>query len=160
MAGRGYYGSAIKLYEQVLARDPAFWLANYQLGYTYFRLGKFDEAEEYLNRAIAISSTRPDPFLYLGLTRLERGRLGAAAEALWQAIRIRPEGEGYHLALGTVLELQGDFAGALAAFRRELALNPKQQAARDKITQIDTGLRSVGPEPSSPAVPSGQEKKK
>ena len=48
----GYPGDAIALYSQVLAREPGYWLSNYNLGYTYYKIGKFQDAEVFLRRAI------------------------------------------------------------------------------------------------------------
>jgi tetratricopeptide (TPR) repeat protein len=143
MASRGFYGSAIDLYKQSLARDPAFWPANFNLGCTYYRLRKFDEAEAYLRRAISLKPNRPDAYLYLGLTQLERGRLEDASSAIREAIRIRPEAQGYHFYLGMVLKLQGDLAGALDEFRTELTINPELEAAKEQMGEIR--LRLSGP---------------
>ena len=36
----GNPGEALALYSQVLAREPGFWLSNYNLGYTDYKIGK------------------------------------------------------------------------------------------------------------------------
>ncbi len=142
LAERGYYDDAIKIYQRVLVRYPAYWSANYNLGYTYYRLGKLQEAEFYFKRAIAIDSAMGDQFLYLGLTHFKMSRLDEAAAELRQAIRIHPDASGYHFALGVVLKMQGNLAGALEEFKAELVNNPKEQAARDQIAEVE--MRMLG----------------
>ncbi len=140
MGEREYYDGAINLYKEILAREPGYWSANYNLGYTYYKVGKLQEAEGYLKRAIQIDPGKTNEFLYLGLTALKLGRLEEASKAIRRAIRISPEDKGQHFALGMVLKLQGDLAGALLEFTAELALDPGQQAARQQIAQVQTRL--------------------
>lgn len=142
MAGRGLFGPAVTLYRQTLDRDPDFWPANYNLGWTYYRVGKFSEAETFFRRAIALKPNRPDPYLYLGLAEMENGRLEDAATAIRQAIRIRPEAQGYHFYLGLALKQQGDLHGALEAFENELEVNPERQAAKEQAAEVSARLRA------------------
>jgi tetratricopeptide (TPR) repeat protein len=132
----GRYDAALQLYKEALESDAGFWYANYNLGYTYYKLGNFGEAERYLLRAIQIRPNKPDQYLYLGICRLKLGRAHEAAAAIRRAIQIRPDGYGQHFALGLVLKLQGDLQGALAQFQAELALNPQHSAARREIAEM------------------------
>ncbi len=143
LAERGLYDDAITMYRRTLARTPAHWGANYNLGYTYYRLGRLADAEFYLRRAVALYSDNPDEFLYLGLTRFKLGRLDEAATALRQAIQIRPDARGCHFALGVVLKMQGNLAGALEEFKAELVNNPKEQAARDQMAEVEARMRGA-----------------
>jgi tetratricopeptide (TPR) repeat protein len=132
----GRYDAALQLYKEALESDPGFWYANYNLGYTYYKLGNLGEAERYLLRAIQIRPNKPDQYLYLGICRLKLGRAHEAAAAIRRAIQIRPDGYGQHFALGLVLKLEGDLQGALAQFQAELALNPQHLAARREIAEM------------------------
>lgn len=136
----GNYSVAIRLYQQALERDPGFWFANYNLGYTYYRIGRLDEAQRYLTKAIQINPNKPDEHLYLGLTLLRMGRLDEAATAIRHAIEIRPGAPGYHFSLGVVLKLQGNLQGALEEFKAEIAVNPQPAAARQQIAEIQATL--------------------
>ncbi|HVA00422.1 MAG TPA: tetratricopeptide repeat protein, partial [Terriglobia bacterium] len=66
MGEQGYYCQAIDLYREVLARDPQYWLAVYNMGYTYYRMGRLEEAERYLKQAIAVNGADSDEYFYLG----------------------------------------------------------------------------------------------
>ncbi len=136
----GKYGPAIQLFNQVLSDDPGYWHANYNLGYTYYRLGNLEAADHYLRRAIRINPNKPDEYFYLGMTRFKQGRVDVAADAIRQAVRIRPEAYAYHFALGVVLKSKGDLAGALEQFKETLALNPNEEATREQIREVEALL--------------------
>lgn len=138
---RGDYESAIELYERVLIRRPNFWLANFNLGYAYYKVSMLDEAERYLNRAIQLNTVDADQYLYLGLTWTKQGHLTEAASSIRRAIEIRRDGRGYHFALGAVLRKQGELEAALEEFRTELVNNPSQTAANQQIAEIEAQLR-------------------
>lgn len=134
---RGNYAGAIPLYARILARHSDFWLANYNLGYCFYKLGRLDEAEHYLQRAATLDASFPDPYLYLGLIRLQAGRAADAEAEFRRALALRPNGRGYHFALGMALKSQGALAEARREFQLELTNNPGEKAARDQIVEID-----------------------
>jgi tetratricopeptide (TPR) repeat protein len=134
---RGDYAGAIPLYARILARHSDFWLANYNLGYCFYKLGRLDEAEHSLQRAATLDASFPDPHLYLGLIRLQAGRVADAEADFRRALALRPNGRGYHFALGMALKSQGALAEARREFQLELANNPGEKSARDQIVEID-----------------------
>jgi len=134
---RGDYTGAIPLYASILARHSDFWLANYNLGYCFYKLGRLDEAEHFLQRAATLDASFPDPPLYLGLIRLQAGRAADAEAEFRRALALRPNGRGYHFALGMALKSRGALAEARREFQLELAINPGEKAARDQIVEID-----------------------
>ena len=138
---RGDYDSAIELYRKVLIRRPNFWLANFNIGYAFYKVNVLDEAERYLNRATQINTIDADQYLYLGLTQSKSGRLAEAASSIRRAIEIRPDGRGYHLALGSILRKQGEPEAAIGEFRAELRNNPAQALASQQISEIEVQLR-------------------
>ncbi len=145
---RGDYAGAIPIYERILFRDSQFWLANFNLGYCFYKFGRLDDAERYLQRAAAIDASSPDPHLYLGLMRLQAGRAADAEAEFRRALALRPTGRGYHFALGMALKSQGALAEARREFQLELVNNPGEKAARDQLVEIDNHLgASHGPSP-------------
>jgi len=107
----------------LLADDPGYWSANYNIGRAYFLLGRLDVAEQYLKRAIAINPGS-GAYLLLGGTYIKEGRLYEAATALREGIKISPAAPEYHFSLGIVLKLQNDLAGALEQFKAETQIQP------------------------------------
>ena len=135
---RGDYAGAIPFYASILARDNNSWLANFNLGHCFYKLGRLNDAERYLQRAAAIDVTLPDPFLYLGLVRMKSGRIAEAESEFRRALALRPDGRGYHFALGMALKLQGALVEARREFQLELVNNPGAAAARAQIAEIDS----------------------
>jgi protein O-mannosyl-transferase len=133
---QGHYGEALALYREVLAQDPRFWLAIYNTGYTYYRMGRLQEAEEYFKRAIEVNGVDSDEYFYLGLTWLKLGDLNDAEKAVRHALTLRPGGLAYHFAMGMILKLKGDTAGALAEFKEELKNFPGETGAEQQIEAI------------------------
>ena len=132
----GNPGAAIALYSQVLAREPGFWLSNYNLGYTYYKLGRFKDAEVFLRRAISINATDSDEYVYLGLSLWRQGRAEEAVPYLEQAIQIRPQAPGYHFALGMIRRTQNNIPAAKAELSLELQYNPENVVARQQLQSL------------------------
>jgi tetratricopeptide (TPR) repeat protein len=139
---RGEYAAAIPLYESVIARKKDFWLSIFNLGFCFYKLGRLQEAERYLRRAIAVDATLPDSSLYLGLVCLKTARVEEAERQFRRALALRPDGRGYHFALGMALKLQGAWAEARREFQLELVNYPGEAAARQQLTEIDTRFDS------------------
>jgi len=135
----GNPGAAIDLYSEVLAREPGFWLSNYNLGFTYYKLGRFEEAEKFLRRAIQINTADSDQYIYLGLSLWRQGRVDEAVQAIQQGIQIRPAGSGYHFALGMILLQQRNFPAAAAEFKQELYYHPESAAAQQQLDLLNSG---------------------
>ncbi|HVA00215.1 MAG TPA: tetratricopeptide repeat protein, partial [Terriglobia bacterium] len=123
-------------------RDPQYWLAVYNMGYTYYRMGRLEEAERYLKQAIAVNGADSDEYFYLGLTWLKLGRVEAAAEAVRHAIKVRPDGFAYHFAMGMILKLEQNPQGALQEFQKELENFPEETGAQQQIEAIRAERRS------------------
>jgi tetratricopeptide (TPR) repeat protein len=137
LALRGDYNSAIPLFRQVLDRRPRYWLANFNLGYVYYRVGNFSEAERYLRKAIEIDANEAAEQRFLGYTLLEMGRADEAETILRRAIALRQDAPNQHFILGTILKQKGDFDGALREFKLELTFNPNHAEARQEAAALE-----------------------
>ena len=138
----GSSGDAIALYSQVLTREPGFWLSNYNLGYSYYKIGKFQDAENYLRRAISINAADSDEYIYLGLSIWREGRADDAVPYVQQAIQIRPGAPGYHFALAMIHRDQNDIPAAESELNLELQYHPDSVPARQ---QLDALVRGEAP---------------
>lgn len=132
----GHPDDAIALYSQVLAREPGFWLSNYNLGYTYYKIGKLTEAEFFLRRAISINAADSDEYIYLGLSIWGQGRADEAVQYVQRAIQIRPSAPGYHFALAMIRRDQNDIPAAESEFNLELHYHPESTAARQQLDAL------------------------
>jgi tetratricopeptide (TPR) repeat protein len=137
----GIPGEAIALYSQVLAREPGFWLSNYNLGYTYYKIGKPMEAEPFLRRAISINAMDSDEYLYLGLSVWRQGRADEAVQYIQRAIQIRPSAPGYHFVLAMIRRDQNNLPAAESEFNLELRYHPESTAARQQLEALTSEQR-------------------
>lgn len=139
---RGLGDQAILLYRQVLRRNPRDWQCAYNLGYAYYRLGRYAEAERQMEQVAALNPSDADTAYYLGLSRLKQQKWEQAAEPLRAAIQLDPRVRGYRYALGLALEQQGKLPEALAMFQAELAKQPGAEPPQAHIAELEQRLRS------------------
>ena len=139
----GNAGDAIALYSQVLAREPGFWLSNYNLGYTYYKIGRFKDAEDYLRRAISINAADSDEYIYLGLSLWRQGRADEAVPYVQRAIQIRPSAPGYHFVLAMIRRDQNDIPAAESEFKLELQYHPESTSARQQLDALTSGAAAA-----------------
>lgn len=135
---RGQYDRAIALLNSALQNDPYDWHANFSLGYTYFVLGRYAEAEPLIEKAVRLRpiDADPDQYAYLGLTANRLGNLPKAEWAVRHAIQRAPEVVRYHYALALILEAEGKLAQASEEFRAVLRLDPSNAAVRQRLSRI------------------------
>lgn len=137
LAAQKNYSDALVLYRQILAMDPGYWLADYNMGYAYYRLNQFPEAEQELRKTLQINSESPEANMYLGMTCFKTGRVQEAINHISRAIELNPNCKGYHFALGMIFETQGDRARALGEYKLETASHPETSAAVDRIRALE-----------------------
>jgi len=134
----GRYDRAVPLYLSALQRDPRFWLSNYDLGYAYYRMGRFSDAEDYLTRATRIDDKDPDQFIYLARAQMEQGKLVQAAENAERALQRGPNSPGFHFVLAKILEASGNRERAIAEYQAEASLHPENALARSELQRLQS----------------------
>jgi protein O-mannosyl-transferase len=132
------YDQAIPLYLDVLQRNPQFWSANYNLGYAYYRAGKFSDAERFLNRAIEIDDHDSDQFIFLARTQMEQGKLEEAGENVERALQRAPQSPGFHFVLAKILEMRGEREQAIAEYKNEMLSHPENHLARTELQRLQS----------------------
>jgi len=136
LIARGRSAEAIRLYQEVLERDPRFWRSNYNLGHVLLNAGKNREAEEYLTRAVQIDGSDSDQFIFLAVAQWRQNKLADAVRNGELAIARSPLSPGFHNILGMILNASGDRDRAFSEFKQELANHPENMAARDQIQKL------------------------
>lgn len=134
----GRYDQAIPLYLDTLQRNPQFWSANYNLGYAYYRAGKFSEAEKYLNRAIQIDDRDADQFIFLARAQMEQGDLEQAGQNVERAIQRGPQSPGFHFVLAKILEERGEREQAIAECKSEMLNHPENKLAESELQRLES----------------------
>jgi protein O-mannosyl-transferase len=138
LGNRGQSDRAIRLYHEVLERDPRYWRSNYNLGYACLKSGKYAEAEEFLTRAVQIDGSDSDQFIFLALAQWHQNKLDDATRNGEHAIERSPRSFGYHYTLGMILAASGSRARAISEFQQELANHPENTTAGDEIRRLQS----------------------
>ncbi len=125
----GRYEEAAAAYEQLVAEDPtdSAILASY--GGVLGALGRYDEALEQLDRALAIEPLNAEAYHNRGLIHERRGDPGAAISEYSSALRYRP---GYEPSAAALMRLTG------SASSGGPATPPEQLAAKlaDRASEL------------------------
>jgi len=109
--------------------DPAAMLDKLQSAYKLMDEGKPKDALAGL-RAIAPQAPRNADLQYrMALLEFQNGQAADAKASIARAIAVNPFAPHFHLSQGMILKELGDKAGAEAAFRKVLELNPRDKTA-------------------------------
>ena len=123
-------------FEKAVALDPRFAQAHANLGRVLIQTGESSGAAEHLDRAIALAGQTPDAAYSLYLRakiHTEQDEVEKAAAALKLAVAAQPDfGEAWS-DLGQALKVLLDDAGALAAFRRAVEVNPENAISQYRL---------------------------
>jgi len=120
------FEAAIAPLQKVIAEQPDFAYAHFQLAYVYTALKKTDEARAEYERTIAIDPKMGEAYLNLGLLYMS---LGPPAEdrvvaSLRKAVDLMPGQKHPLRTLAVAQERSGDAAGAEESFQALLRLDP------------------------------------
>jgi len=138
LSDSGHYETAIPLYLSVLQQNPGFWSSNYNLGYAYYRLGRFAEAEDYLTRAVRIDDRDPDEFILLARAQMQQGELLQASQSAELALQRGPLNPGFHFVHAKILEARGLHNLAVAEYRAEVIDHPENAVARSELQRAQS----------------------
>lgn len=122
---RGFLEQSAASFEQVIARQPDYPEAYYNLGTLYLKKGDTSKAREYLERAIELRENYPDAWNNLGMIAAQEGRPDEAIRNFRKALLQKP---GYAIALenlGNLYRSRGSLAEAEKLLSQALALDPE-----------------------------------
>lgn len=132
----GDVSQCMAILQAVLSQKPNYYEGNEILGLTYYRMGRYREAEKYLTVATNVWTRQfvyPDgsAFYYLGIVQERNGEYDAAEKSLRKAIIYQPHALSYHEVLASLLERQGRHDQAREALRIE-AENRQRYTQKEK----------------------------
>jgi len=122
------FEAAIPPLQKVLAEQPEFTYAHFQLAYVYTALKRTEDARGEYERAIALDPKMAEAYLNLGILLLD-GRPADAIAPLRKAVDLLPAQSRPRSLLAVALERSGDEAGAVEVFEGVLHLDPKDLTA-------------------------------
>jgi Flp pilus assembly protein TadD len=127
------FEAAIAPLQKIIADQPEFAYAYFQLAYVYTALKRTDEARAEYERTIAIDPKMSEAYLNLGMLLLEKQQNAAAVAPLRKAVELLPAQSRPRYLLAVALDRSGDRAGAGESFEALLHLDPSDIAAIDYL---------------------------
>ena len=114
------------------------------LGYMFAELNKnIPEAEQLLNRALAVEPTNPAFLDSLGWVYYRQGRFREALVKITHALNQQPEDAVMFDHLGDIHLALGDVPKALDAWRKSAKIDPKNQEVQEKIRRHEGAGRKA-----------------
>lgn len=130
-------------YERVLQAAPADVAALTKLGVVRMRTGRRDEALALFARAIELEPANGEALLYTAGALVASGRASQALPYFDRAIRAGQRNAIALTGLGMTKLQLGDEAGAAAALRESLALDPNQPQAAETLRTLRAARGAV-----------------
>jgi Flp pilus assembly protein TadD len=127
------FAAAIAPLQKVIAEQPEFAYAHFQLAYAYTALKRTDEARAEYARTIAIDPKMSEAYLNLGMLLLDKQEDAAAVAPLRKAVELLPAQSRPRYLLAVALDRSGDRAGAAESFEALLHLDPNDITAIDYL---------------------------
>lgn len=116
---------AIKIYKQMIGRDPSNDSTHLSLGNIYFRAGKYKEAEAEYSMAVRVNPSSASNRYALGQTYNVTERYREAEKQFRLVTQITPADPVAYDALGQALRSQQKYAEAEMQFKKSVALDKK-----------------------------------
>src|SRR5260370_3531409 len=123
------FEAAVAALQTVIAEQPEFAYAHFQLAYVYTALKKSDEANAEYARTIAIDPKMSEAYLNLGILLLDKQEAAAAVAPLRKAVELLPAQSRPRYLLAVALDRSGDHAGPSESFEALLHLDPNDLTA-------------------------------
>jgi Flp pilus assembly protein TadD len=127
------FEAAITPLQKVIADQPDFAYAHFQLAYVYTALKKTDEARAEYGRTIAIDPKMSEAYLNLGMLLLDKNDAAAAVAPLRKAVELLPAQSRPRYLLAVAQDRSGDPAGAAESFEALIHLDPNDITAIDYL---------------------------
>ena len=135
---------ALAAAREAVRKRPLDYSSHNVLGAALSGLGRYEEAEKHLRRAVDLNSRYAPAFLNLGESLRKRGRYKEALEAYLAAVRIDPDYPLPYVAIGYVLFELERYEGAVSSMKRALSLQPGLSMAPGLYGLIGQSLRKMG----------------
>jgi tetratricopeptide (TPR) repeat protein len=141
------------LWSYVVATEPTAAIGHNNLGHSYLKQGRLEEAEREILTSLRLSpewdqahtnlaallarqgrmKEAGDARARLGYLLLAQGKHDAAVELFQKEVASRPDDAGAHNNLGAALLLRGDVGRAIDQFEHALRINPDHERARRNL---------------------------
>ena len=129
----GYWKNSIALFSHALHVAGKNYLAHNNLARALTNEKKYTEAVEHYRTAIRINPFYLPPYLNLGLTWMEQGKLEEAMTCLTEALKIKPGDVDVLFIRGNLLSKKGLWDEAIAEYRMALKEKPYDSTLHNNL---------------------------
>ena len=142
---QGDCAKALPHYARATELDPpakhSYWYASIFVdwGLAYDCLNREDEALAKFRQASALGPTA-HVYSQIGMIYGKQKKNAEAMEALQKAVQLDPSFAMTYVYMGGVYQNMGDLADAIAQFKHALAIDPKNDAARESLRVAEAAL--------------------
>jgi protein O-GlcNAc transferase len=137
---------AEQIWLQLVERNPAYAEGHTNLGLMYKRMGRVDEAEAHLRKALSLSPDLSGAHHNLGMVLMDRDRMDDALAAFERALELEPNAAQTRFNIGVLWQGRMQFDRACAAYRETLRLAPSHQGAMNNLVFCLQYLPDCAPE--------------
>ena len=137
-----HFTQAVPLLLDVEKNQPQRWSILNYLGISYYHLGEYPKAVDYLSRAIAIDPTDAREHTYMALTLLKLHKRDLAMDSFQDSLRIKPDQMECHFGRGLILEDRGEWQDAKREYEAALKIQPANPALRQYLDKFQARLSS------------------
>jgi len=118
----------------VLRADPARRALTLQIGRDTALNGSLQAAQILFGLVLEVAPDDPEALIDSAEVHARARDFAAAAHLCRHAVEVAPDNSRVHVALGSVLLLTGDHAGAVAQWRRAYELDPGYPGLRELLS--------------------------
>ncbi|MBI5483415.1 MAG: tetratricopeptide repeat protein, partial [Deltaproteobacteria bacterium] len=119
----------VSFYSDVLSKSPNVPMMHVNLGWTYFKMGRINDALREYNIALAIKPDLADPHNNIGLIYERQNLVNQALQEYKTALALDPDYPAAHNNLGNVYMRLNRVGEAIQEFQTALRLSPRYTAA-------------------------------
>lgn len=114
---------AVATYQEILRQEKSFPEAHTKLSYVLYRIGDAYGSLREAKAALSATPSNAEARKNGGLALETMRRFDAAAEQYREALRLKPDYQSVHFDLGILLYDKGDLDGAIAEYKKAMALS-------------------------------------
>ena len=123
----GLLAEAERVYKSILEVDPGHSDALHLLGVIALRAGKYDIAEDLIDRAICRNPNSPAYHNNLGIALKNQQKIAAAIASYQKALQLHPDYAKAYVGLGDAYRTEGNTGQAVSCYRKSLDLEPAHE---------------------------------
>jgi tetratricopeptide (TPR) repeat protein len=129
----GKVNEAVAAFEKLVEANPTNAGLHYNLGVAYEKRDQYEKARDQYEEAIKIKPDFGDAFLAIGNTFMAQKNFNDAITPLTKAVELLPQNYGAAYNLGASYANGGMYAEAEGAFRKAVAINPKEPYVHQQL---------------------------